>query len=195
MGKYPLSPSFPNPDPSLDPYITLLVNGISPSPPVIHQTVPASVESADTPQYFIIFLTADLISIVLQAVGGAQASQSASSGSPTQTATNIMVAGIIFQLISMVIFVSLGLHFIIRATRGKAYEFRVRAIAKGEEKRRRSSVESDATSPGVEKSEGEERTEAKDNLGRWWILLGAVLFASAMIIMRGESSPSEQVSI
>lgn len=81
-------------------------------------------------QYFIIFLTADTISLILQAVGGAQASKSAATSIPTQSATDIMVAGIIFQLIAMVIFMALGVDFVVRRTIKKPYAFQARRIAK-----------------------------------------------------------------
>ena len=91
--------------------------------------------------YLTIFLTADVISLVLQAVGGGQASASAGDGAPTQTATDIMVAGIIFQLISMGVFVLLGLDFILRATSKRAYAFRERQIAARRAKRAEAEAE------------------------------------------------------
>ncbi|WVF66949.1 hypothetical protein IAT40_001692 [Kwoniella sp. CBS 6097] len=158
--------------------------------------------------YFFTFITADIISLVLQAVGGGQASSSAAEGAPTQSATNIMVAGIIFQLIAMATFMTLGADFIIRATLRKPYKFQERwmhnAVVKKEQKRRDSektltTVESDATSPAsaaqIQKpSDGAEAEEQKRHMDEederaylkaWWIMLIAVAISSAMILIRG----------
>jgi hypothetical protein len=132
-----------------------------------------------------------LISIVLQAVGGGQASDAAEEGAPTVTATNIMVAGILFQLISMVIFLGLGIDFIVRATNNRAYGFQVQRIARIDARKNNALDAVDHTSSDsgttvdTEKPKGE-TVEAKENLSRWWIILGGVLFASIMIILRGE---------
>jgi len=80
--------------------------------------------------YIAFFLTADIISLILQAVGGGQAASQAADGTPTQNATNIMVAGIIFQLISMVVFMSLGLDFVLRCSTKRPYAFQERRIAR-----------------------------------------------------------------
>ncbi|ORX36221.1 RTA-like protein [Kockovaella imperatae] len=146
--------------------------------------------------YFIVFITADLISIVLQAVGGGQASSSAAEGAPTQSATDIMVAGIIFQLISMVVFVSLGLDFILRATQKRPYAFQARRIAA--EQSRVGNIEA-GTGNTLESSTSMSRSasdqilqekparanELNGTVRQWWILLGAALISSAMIICRG----------
>lgn len=57
--------------------------------------------------YLIIFLTVDTISLVMQGVGGALAGQAFSKKQSTNSATNIMVAGIMFQLVSTCIFTTL----------------------------------------------------------------------------------------
>lgn len=162
--------------------------------------------------YLIVFLTADIISCILQAIGGGKASASAGEGAPSQNATDIMVAGIIFQLISMAVFVVLGFLFIFRATSRKPYAFRERQIAAKREKQAAkaaaSSLEkglahrdsdttiaptsSDATAVhanGAIKSgevvDGEEQIEARQNLKRWWIMLGGCLVSSIAIVVRG----------
>lgn len=71
--------------------------------------------------YLGIFLVADIISLILQAVGGGQAASAASSSSPTKSATDIMVAGIIFQLCSMVIFLALVLDYVYRFKTNRPY--------------------------------------------------------------------------
>lgn len=85
--------------------------------------------------YFVIFITADIISLILQAVGGGQAASGASDSAPTTSATNIMLAGIIFQLISMGVFIVCGLDFSVRVVRNKPYAYRLRAIEKKRVKR------------------------------------------------------------
>ncbi|ORY26056.1 RTA-like protein [Naematelia encephala] len=147
--------------------------------------------------YFFTFIGADLISIVLQGVGGGQASSSAASGSPTQSATNIMVAGIIFQLVSMVVFLVLGIDFLLRATNKRPYAFQERRIARRSDKKAAAKAaknaeegvirsDSDGTRVGgEERKELVETIEAEENLTAWWILLGGVLLASVMIILRG----------
>ncbi|WVR04184.1 hypothetical protein IAU60_001184 [Kwoniella sp. DSM 27419] len=174
--------------------------------------------------YFAIFITADIISLILQAVGGGKASASAGEGAPTQSATNIMVGGIIFQLISMGIFVILGADFIIRANSRRAYAFQERWIVKRAEQKeaksrqRRDSektlthVESDQTVVGAGGAQGvkklttphdlaeaeaqqshAEQEDERANLRAWWILLGAVLVSSIVIVVRGIYRSAELV--
>ncbi|WVQ94664.1 hypothetical protein IAU59_001744 [Kwoniella sp. CBS 9459] len=157
--------------------------------------------------YFFTFITADIISLILQAVGGGQASSSAAEGAPTQSATNIMVAGIIFQLIAMATFMTLGADFIIRASLRKPYKFQERwlhnATLKKQQKRRDSEktltpVESDTTVTGATQidkpadgAEAEEQRrhmdeeEERAHLKAWWIMLIVVAISSAMILIRG----------
>ena len=136
------------------------------------------------PQFYLfVFLIDDTIACILQAVGGGLASGSAATGSPTNTSTNIMVAGIIFQLVSMVVFVGLGFDFVIRASTRRPYAFRIRQISSAAAKRlgnekttANTAMEGDA--PGV--FEGE-----RENLTRWWIMLFGAMVSSVMIIIRG----------
>ncbi|KAI1344533.1 RTA1 like protein-domain-containing protein [Xylariaceae sp. FL0016] len=67
--------------------------------------------------YTKIFVTFDLISLLLQAAGGALASIS-DSQSETDTGVNIMIAGLAFQVFSLVVFICLCLDFAIRLYRG-----------------------------------------------------------------------------
>ncbi|KAI1401748.1 RTA1-domain-containing protein [Hypoxylon fuscum] len=66
--------------------------------------------------YTIVFLSCDLISLVLQAAGGAMASMATDNGD-TKLGTNIMVAGVIFQLVAMAIFTLLALDFVRRTAK------------------------------------------------------------------------------
>ncbi|KAI4170957.1 MAG: hypothetical protein LQ343_004615 [Gyalolechia ehrenbergii] len=54
--------------------------------------------------YLYIFIAVDIISLAIQAAGGGKAAIGFSKGTDTSTGTNIMVAGIIFQLVSIIIF-------------------------------------------------------------------------------------------
>jgi len=142
--------------------------------------------------YFIIFITADLVSLILQAVGGAQASQQSSNGSPTLSATHIMVAGIIFQLISMGLFIILLVDFMARVKFNRPYAFQERFIARkvaagsGDDNEKRLSVthtDSDTTPSSSKQLEAQAANG--QNLTRWWILMAGVLLSSVMIIIRG----------
>ncbi|KAM0746418.1 RTA1-domain-containing protein [Meredithblackwellia eburnea MCA 4105] len=61
--------------------------------------------------YLIIFCIADLLAIVIQAIGGAKAALALQSNNDTTPGTHIMVAGIAVQLLGMVVFSILGCEF------------------------------------------------------------------------------------
>ncbi|KAJ5267263.1 RTA1-domain-containing protein [Penicillium angulare] len=67
-------------------------------------------------QYLWIFCTCDFISLVVQAAGGGMASSESDNGN-TAPGTNTMVAGIIFQLVSISVFVFFAVDFLRRAFR------------------------------------------------------------------------------
>ncbi|KAL4953824.1 RTA1 like protein-domain-containing protein [Aspergillus filifer] len=68
--------------------------------------------------YLFIFVTCDIVSLVVQAVGGAMASIAANQeDGNTDPGTNIMVAGIIFQMASITIFVLCAADFVRRTLR------------------------------------------------------------------------------
>ncbi|KAH6869136.1 RTA1 like protein-domain-containing protein [Thelonectria olida] len=72
--------------------------------------------------YAIVFLTCDLLALVVQAIGGAMASsESDKINGNTKPGTNIMVAGIIFQMAAMVVFTILVLDFLRRVFLKKSY--------------------------------------------------------------------------
>ncbi|KAF2429637.1 RTA1-domain-containing protein [Tothia fuscella] len=86
--------------------------------------------------YLWIFCSCDMISLVIQAVGGSKASKAAAADPPTQskTGTNIMVSGIVFQMASMTLFVGFVLDFLRRtrkmnATLGKRVNILIAATA------------------------------------------------------------------
>lgn len=68
--------------------------------------------------YLWIFCTCDVISLIVQAAGGGMASsESGTPGGDTAPGTNTMVAGIVFQLASITIFVICAADFLRRVTR------------------------------------------------------------------------------
>lgn len=68
--------------------------------------------------YLWIFVTCDIISLVIQAIGGGMASgQATKVDGNTAPGTHIMVAGIVFQLFSVTIFVLCAADFIRRSLR------------------------------------------------------------------------------
>ena len=54
--------------------------------------------------YLYLFIAIDIVSLAIQAAGGGKAAAGFSKGTDTSVGTNIMVAGIIFQLVSIVVF-------------------------------------------------------------------------------------------
>ncbi|OWZ38504.1 hypothetical protein C356_04296 [Cryptococcus neoformans c45] len=130
--------------------------------------------------YIIIFITCDFISLILQAVGGGWA---ASVDPPTpKMPTNIMVGGIIFQLASMIVFAGLGVDFMQRAMRRRAYRGR-----EGDEVEMLPSTPEQAT--GKEGMYGgyavARVTRGEKEVRRWrWVMVGTGI-CSIMIIVRG----------
>lgn len=145
--------------------------------------------------YFIVFLIADIVSLILQAVGGGQAASSAADSAPTDSATTIMVVGICVQLASMGVFVALGFDFIIRANSKKSYAFRERQIESKTHGSRRNSEKmlspeiSDSSNVAAETNAAnadlEGQTTERENLNRWWLMLAGCLISSIAIVIRG----------
>jgi hypothetical protein len=70
--------------------------------------------------YLWIFCTCDIVSLVIQAIGGGMASSEADKvNGDTAPGTHIMVAGIIFQLFSITIFVIFAADFVVRTMRNR----------------------------------------------------------------------------
>ncbi|KAI0125259.1 RTA1 like protein-domain-containing protein [Xylariales sp. AK1849] len=61
--------------------------------------------------YATIFIPCDIISLVLQGSGGALASVASHRLEPTTTGDNIMIAGLVFQVATIVVFISLTTDF------------------------------------------------------------------------------------
>lgn len=64
--------------------------------------------------YTIIFCSCDTFSLVLQAIGGAIAASAVSGSSGVQTGTHILVAGLAFQVFSLILFAVLCADLAIR---------------------------------------------------------------------------------
>ncbi|KAF7590526.1 hypothetical protein BBP40_002714 [Aspergillus hancockii] len=68
--------------------------------------------------YLWIFCTCDVLSLVVQAIGGGMASaETNKEGGDTATGTHIMVAGIVFQMFSITVFVACAADFVRRVLR------------------------------------------------------------------------------
>lgn len=65
------------------------------------------------------FISADFLSLVLQAVGGALA-DTATSNQMEQQGVNIMIAGLAFQVFSLVVFFAISVEFAVRVVKAGA---------------------------------------------------------------------------
>jgi hypothetical protein len=137
-------------------------------------------------QFVALFLTADVFSLVLQAIGGGWAASVAPS---PPAASNLMLAGIAFQLAVMIIFVGIGADFCYRAWKDKPYRNRASKLAPT------SSVEmgmvgseSRGTSIAGQKGVGYGANgEAWTGMSRgWWMFMVAMFISSLAIIIRGK---------
>jgi len=64
--------------------------------------------------YSIIFVSCDMIALVVQAVGGATASTATNNDKNPATGGHIMLGGIVFQMLSITIYMALASEFILR---------------------------------------------------------------------------------
>ncbi|KAI0078295.1 RTA1-domain-containing protein [Panus rudis PR-1116 ss-1] len=64
--------------------------------------------------YLIVFTSCDLIALVVQAVGGAQASVAANDKKDPTQGGNVMLGGIAFQLVAVVMYMVLASEFVLR---------------------------------------------------------------------------------
>jgi RTA1 like protein len=78
-----------------------------------------SVEASRIPPsaYARIFIPCDLISLALQGAGGGLASVAAENNRSARTGTNIMVAGLAFQVASMTLFILLAIGYVLHVKR------------------------------------------------------------------------------
>jgi RTA1 like protein len=73
-----------------------------------------------------LFISCDFLSLLLQAIGGGMASAASSSGRDTKPGTNIMIAGLTLQVVTLLLFILLTLDFSIKTWR------RIRNVGKDE---------------------------------------------------------------
>ncbi|CDR43753.1 CYFA0S12e03950g1_1 [Cyberlindnera fabianii] len=65
-------------------------------------------------RYSQIFIMCDILSLLIQAIGGAMGSNALKHFKSPKNGTHVMVAGLVLQVVSMTIFLVLFLHFLIR---------------------------------------------------------------------------------
>ncbi|PCH37954.1 RTA1-domain-containing protein [Wolfiporia cocos MD-104 SS10] len=64
--------------------------------------------------YTAVFCSCDVIALVIQALGGASASAAVNQGKSAKTGGNIMLAGIVFQLVAITFYMLLAAEFVLR---------------------------------------------------------------------------------
>ncbi|KKK23575.1 hypothetical protein ARAM_001314 [Aspergillus rambellii] len=67
--------------------------------------------------YLWVFCTCDIISLVVQAIGGGMAATALSANSDTTPGTDIMVAGVVFQMAAITVFLACAVDFMHRVMR------------------------------------------------------------------------------
>ena len=70
------------------------------------------------------FVTADLVSLTVQGVGGTLASIAAANDKNPEKGGRIMLGGIVFQLFAITIYMALGIEFVYRFWRNKPFKGR-----------------------------------------------------------------------
>jgi hypothetical protein len=153
---------------------------------------------------------ADIVSLILQAIGGGGSAVKAKRGEDTHTSTQIseskpkssgpvvifkwprrptmcdidlipVLAGILFQLGTMSIFSALAIDFIVRVITHKPWAFRLRVI----ERSISNAVLDHEPTASPEKVNNTTRPSDAQTLRRVQFLLVGVAFASVMIYVRG----------
>jgi hypothetical protein len=143
-----------------------------------------------------IFLSADIISLVLQAIGGGWA---ASVTPSPDAASNLMLAGIAFQLGVMIIFIVIGFDFCFRIWKNKPYGSRINKLApttsnniemgiRDDNESRRTS-ETHLKGTGLGGGMGANGQTWTGMSRGWWLFMFAMLISSLAIIIRGKLPP------
>ena len=70
------------------------------------------------------FVTADLVSLTVQGVGGTLASIAAANDENPEKGGRIMLGGIVFQLFAITMYMALGTEFVFRFWRNRPFEGR-----------------------------------------------------------------------
>lgn len=138
--------------------------------------------------YIIIFVAADIISLILQAVGGGGAAVAAQDYKDTTESTHIMLAGILFQLATTTIFVILAVDFIVRVMFHKPYPAKLHNAMSCKFLRRKNKNKS--PEDALPASEGSSVTKPegprdKRDIRKAQLLLAGVAWATLMIYIRG----------
>jgi len=68
-------------------------------------------------RYLYQFIPCDVVSLILQALGGGMASVASHNNDPVETGNNIMMAGLSFQVFTLVLFIFASIMFAIRTRR------------------------------------------------------------------------------
>ncbi|EEB07494.1 hypothetical protein SJAG_02581 [Schizosaccharomyces japonicus yFS275] len=71
--------------------------------------------------YAIVFISCDIVALVIQAVGGGIAGSSSTNQHTMDTGGNVMLAGIIIQLIGLSLFCYAGIDFVVRYCKNRPY--------------------------------------------------------------------------
>lgn len=112
------------------------------------------------------FITCDIISLVIQAVGGGMAATASDEpgGDSSETGTNIMVAGILFQVASMALFVCLSIDVLIHMHARRPVGFKLRRAVPEDE-------------PGA-------HDDVPPLNRRWALFIASLVIGTALIFLR-----------
>ena len=167
--------------------------------------------------YLAVFVTADIVSLVLQAIGGGQAAVQAEAGNDTTKSTHIseqaklhhfplshlvldslhllknaddcaVLAGILFQLATMTVFVILATDFILRVLSKNPHHRRVKKLGHPATPPTDTGTNTPAASSPPLPSSSEKAVataNSPSDLRKAQFLLTGVAFASLMIFVRG----------
>lgn len=145
------------------------------------------------------FVAADIVSLILQAVGGGGAAVAAQDYGDTDNSTRIMLAGILFQLATTTVFVILAVDFIARVTLHKPYPAKLRRFMGCAGLRRKDKrgggccgkrrKDQDAEVPELKHvadgGQAAERPRDARDVRKAQLLLAGVAWATVMIYIRG----------
>ncbi|GMK58382.1 hypothetical protein CspeluHIS016_0504140 [Cutaneotrichosporon spelunceum] len=139
--------------------------------------------------YLIIFVIADIISLVLQAVGGGGAAVQAQRFEDTTGSTRIMLSGILFQLATTTVFLVMAADFMYRVVARKPYSESVRRRFHFTLRKKASAPAPASASSSAPDSPNPEAEKVLEVDQKWirksqYLLLG-VAWASVMIYIRG----------
>ncbi|ODN78791.1 hypothetical protein, variant [Cryptococcus amylolentus CBS 6039] len=134
--------------------------------------------------YVAVFVSCDVVSLILQAVGGGWAASTDVSPIP-HTPTNIMVGGIIFQLVTMIIFSYLAADFMWRAHTKKPFKRRAAAIQQQEIELTDAETAQKGSLRDSRASSVEDIAVRQREMRGWWFVMLGVAICSVCIILRG----------